>query len=39
MSNKMFGMIASAYVYGMVWLIDDTAISRLAENVTSALPF
>jgi|GEM_PF-6564603 len=39
MFNYIYGMITSTYVYSMVWLIDDTAFSRLFEHVQSALPF
>jgi len=38
MFNYIYGMITSTYVYSMVWLIDDTAFSRLFEHVQSALP-
>ncbi len=39
MSNYVFGVVTSSYVYVMAWMIDDTMFSRLAENVQSALPF
>ncbi len=39
MSNYMFGIITSTYVYAMAWAIDDTMFGRLADNFQSALPF